>query len=94
VWSEPRRATGSETICDLIVVGGGPAGLAAGVSGASAGLSTVVLEAAGVGGQARTSSRIDCLGVPAGISDAELVERATVLARKLGPRITVPAEAR
>jgi thioredoxin reductase (NADPH) len=83
----------SETRCDLIVVGAGPAGLAAGVYGASDGLSTVVLEAAAIGGQAGMSSRIDYLGFPAGISGSDLMERATVQAGRLGARITVPADA-
>jgi thioredoxin reductase (NADPH) len=90
---QPRRANGSETRWDLIVVGAGPAGLAAGVYGASQGLSTVVLEAVAIGGQAGASSRIDYFGFPAGISGEELVERATVQARKLGAGITVPADA-
>jgi thioredoxin reductase (NADPH) len=89
-----RPPSASETTCDLIVVGGGPAGLAAGVYGASEGLSTVVLEALATGGQAGTSSRIEnYLGFPAGISGAELAERATIQAQKFGARITVPGEA-
>jgi thioredoxin reductase (NADPH) len=84
----------SETTCDLIVVGGGPAGLATAVYGASEGLSTVVLEALATGGQAGTSSRIEnYLGFPAGIAGAELAERATIQTQKFGARITVPAEA-
>ena len=89
-----RPPTVSDTICDLIVVGGGPAGLATAVYGASEGLSTVVLEALATGGQAGTSSRIEnYLGFPAGISGAELAERATIQARKFGAGITVPGEA-
>lgn len=83
----------SETTCDLVVVGAGPAGLSAGVYGASDGISTVVLEAGAVGGHAATSSRIDYLGFPAGISGAELVDRAKVQAGNLGARITAPADA-
>jgi thioredoxin reductase (NADPH) len=76
------------------VVGAGPAGLAAAVYGASEGLSTVVLEALATGGQAGTSARIEnYLGFPAGISGAELAERATIQARKFGAEITVPGEA-
>jgi thioredoxin reductase (NADPH) len=83
-----------ETTCDLVVVGGGPAGLAAAVYGASEGLSTVVLEALATGGQAGTSSRIEnYLGFPAGISGGELAERATIQAQKFGARITIPGEA-
>jgi thioredoxin reductase (NADPH) len=89
-----RPPSASETTCDLIVVGGGPAGLAAGVYSASEGLSTVVLEALATGGQAGTSSRIEnYLGFPAGISGAELAERATIQAQKFGARVTVPGEA-
>lgn len=77
---------------DVVVVGAGPAGLAAGVYAASEGLSVVVLDAVAAGGQAATSSRIEnYLGFPGGISGAELAERATLQARKFGARITVPA---
>ncbi|MEV1168719.1 FAD-dependent oxidoreductase [Nonomuraea sp. NPDC049784] len=87
----PRPADG---VCDLIVVGAGPAGLAASVYGASEGLITVVLDAVAAGGQASTSSRIDnYLGFPSGISGAELAERAVIQAAKFGARLTVPAEA-
>jgi thioredoxin reductase (NADPH) len=89
-----RPPSAPEATCDLIVVGGGPGGLAAAVYGASEGLETVVLEALATGGQAGTSSRIEnYLGFPAGISGAELAERATIQAQKFGARITVPAEA-
>ncbi|MEU8076797.1 FAD-dependent oxidoreductase [Catellatospora citrea] len=77
---------------DVVVVGAGPAGLAAGVYAASEGLSVVVLDAVAAGGQASTSSRIEnYLGFPSGISGAELAERAALQARKFGARITVPA---
>jgi thioredoxin reductase (NADPH) len=86
--------TRGETVCDLLVVGAGPAGLAASVYGASEGLSTVVLDAVAAGGQAGTSTRIEnYLGFPAGISGMELAERAMVQADKFGARLTVPAEA-
>ena len=89
----PAPAT-DRTVCDLLVVGGGPAGLAASVYGASEGLETVTLDAVATGGQAGTSSRIEnYLGFPAGISGTELAERATIQVRKFGGRITVPAEA-
>jgi thioredoxin reductase (NADPH) len=89
-----RPSGPSETTCDLIVVGAGPAGLAAAVYGASEGLETVVLEALATGGQAGTSSRIEnYLGFPAGIAGGEPAERATIQARKFGARITVPGEA-
>jgi thioredoxin reductase (NADPH) len=79
---------------DLVVIGAGPAGLAAAVYGASDGLSTVVVEALATGGQAGTSSRIEnYLGFPAGISGAELADRAVIQAEKFGATISVPAEA-
>ena len=83
-----------DTTCDLIVVGAGPAGLASGVYGASEGLSTVVIETLATGGQAGTSSRIEnYLGFPAGISGAELAERATIQAEKFGAQIMLPEDA-
>lgn len=89
-----RAPTTPQTSCDLVVVGAGPAGLAAAVYGASEGMSTVVLEALATGGQAGTSSKIEnYLGFPAGISGAELAERATIQARKFGAELTVPGEA-
>jgi thioredoxin reductase (NADPH) len=79
---------------DLIVIGAGPAGLAASVYGASEGLSTISLEAVALGGQAGTSSRIEnYLGFPAGLSGSELASRAMVQADKFGARTTVPQEA-
>ncbi len=76
---------------DLVVVGAGPAGLAAAVYGASEGLDTVVLEATDVGGQAVTSSRIEnYVGFPNGISGQDLSSRASVQAMKFGARITNP----
>jgi thioredoxin reductase (NADPH) len=81
-------------VCDLVVVGAGPAGLAAAVYGASEGLSTVVLDAIATGGQAGTSSRIEnYLGFPAGVSGAELADRAVIQAEKFGARLGVPVEA-
>ncbi len=88
------RPAPREGLYDLVVVGTGPAGLAASVYGASEGLGTVALEAVATGGQAGGSSRIEnYLGFPVGISGAELAERATIQAEKFGARITVPAEA-
>jgi len=82
-------------IHDLIVVGGGPAGLAAAVYAASEGLDVIVLERIATGGQAGTSSRIEnYLGFPAGISGAELTRAALLQAQKFGARITVPASVR
>jgi thioredoxin reductase (NADPH) len=83
-----------QDVCDLVVVGAGPAGLSAAVYGASEGLATVVLDAVATGGQAGTSARIEnYLGFPAGISGAELAERAVIQAGKFGAEITVPAQA-
>jgi thioredoxin reductase (NADPH) len=89
-----RQSPPSQSVFDLIVVGAGPAGLAAAVYGASEGLSTVVLEGVATGGQAGTSSRIEnYLGFPAGISGGELAERAVIQARRFGAELTVPATA-
>ena len=83
-----------EQTYDLIVVGAGPAGLAATVYGASEGLSTLNLESVALGGQAGTSSRIEnYLGFPAGLAGSELAGRAMVQANKFGARTTVPQEA-
>jgi len=80
--------------CDLLVVGGGPAGLAAAVYGASEGLATVLAEDTALGGQAGTSSRIEnLLGFPAGLSGEELATRATLQAQKFGVRIKQAARA-
>ncbi|MGC5562741.1 FAD-dependent oxidoreductase [Streptomyces sp. FR-108] len=79
--------------CDVMVVGAGPAGLAAAVYGASDGLRTVTVDAVATGGQAATSSRIEnYLGFPSGVSGGELVERAVLQAHKFGARLMVPAE--
>lgn len=79
---------------DLAVIGAGPAGLAAAVYGASEGLSTAVLDSVAAGGQAALSSRIEnYLGFPAGISGAELAERAVIQAAKFGARMSVPGTA-
>jgi thioredoxin reductase (NADPH) len=89
-----RAPAKPEGAADLLIVGSGPAGLAAAVYGSSEGLETVLLEAVATGGQAGTASRIEnYLGFPAGISGAELAERAEVQARKFGTRIVVPADA-
>ena len=79
---------------DLVVVGGGPAGLGAAVYGASEGLSTLVVEGTALGGQAGTSRRIEnYLGFPAGISGSELTSRAISQARKFGARTATPYRA-
>jgi thioredoxin reductase (NADPH) len=81
-------------LCDLVIVGGGPAGLAAAVYGASEGLDTQAIDAVAFGGQAGTSSRIEnYLGFPTGVSGAELTARAALQARRFGARLVVPAKA-
>jgi thioredoxin reductase (NADPH) len=76
---------------DLLVIGGGPAGLGAAVYGASEGLDTLVVEGSALGGQAGTSRRIEnYLGFPAGISGNELTVRAVTQARKFGARTATP----
>jgi thioredoxin reductase (NADPH) len=76
---------------DLIVVGAGPAGLAAAVYGASEGLRTLALEMVAIGGQAGSSSRIEnYLGFPTGISGSDLTQRATVQAQKFGASFSSP----
>ncbi len=77
--------------CDLLVVGAGPAGLAAAVYGASEGLDVVVVEDVAIGGQAGSSSRIEnYLGFPAGVSGAELARAAMLQAVKFGTRLVSP----
>src|SRR6478672_10255147 len=79
---------------DLLIVGGGPAGLAAAVYGASEGLDTLVIESTALGGQAGSSRRIEnYLGFPAGISGTELTSRAVGQARKFGARPATPYRA-
>src|SRR5947209_19016114 len=76
---------------DLVVVGAGPAGLAAAVYGASEGLRTVVLERTAPGGQAGSSMRIEnYLGFPTGLTGSELADRAILQANKFGARLSVP----
>jgi thioredoxin reductase (NADPH) len=87
-------AAASVSMVDLLVVGAGPAGLAASVYGASEGLSTVTLDATSTGGQASLSPCIEnYLGFPTGISGSELAERAVVQATKFGALLSVPAAA-
>jgi thioredoxin reductase (NADPH) len=75
---------------DTVIIGGGPAGLAAAVYGASEGLRTIVVEQEAPGGQAETSSRIEnYLGFPSGISGSELASRALRQAKRLGAEILV-----
>jgi thioredoxin reductase (NADPH) len=86
---EPREEV------DLLVIGGGPAGLGAAVYGASEGLDTLVIESTVLGGQAGTSRRIEnYLGFPAGITGTELTSRAVTQARKFNARTATPYRAR
>jgi thioredoxin reductase (NADPH) len=83
-----------ERCFDLVVVGAGPAGLAAAVYGASEGLRTLVVEMVAVGGQAADSSRIEnYLGFPTGISGGDLTQRAVVQAEKFGAHLSSPCAA-
>jgi len=87
------RTRADQQFYDLIIVGGGPAGLAAAVYGASEGLRTVMVERQAPGGQAGTSSRIEnYLGFPSGLSGADLARRAVTQARRFGVE-TLAAEA-
>ena len=80
-----------QAVYDLVVVGAGPAGLAAAVYGASEGLRTAVLERSAPGGQAGTSMRIEnYLGFPTGVTGSELTDRAIIQANKFGARLSVP----
>jgi thioredoxin reductase (NADPH) len=84
----PTQAIAAEY--DTVIVGAGPAGLAAALYGASEGLSTIVIEREAPGGQAGTSSRIEnYLGFPSGVSGDELASRALQQARRLGAEILV-----
>jgi thioredoxin reductase (NADPH) len=87
------RVRAERSAYDLVVVGAGPGGLAAGVYGASEGLSTLVLECNAPGGQAGTTSKIEnYLGFPVGLSGADLTLRAREQAIRFGAEILVPAE--
>nr|WSY53617.1 FAD-dependent oxidoreductase [Streptomyces sp. NBC_00886] len=81
-------------VCDLLVVGAGPAGLAASVVGAADGMATTLAEDTALGGQAGTSSRIEnYLGFPAGLSGEELAARGTLQMQKFGVRIKLASKA-
>jgi thioredoxin reductase (NADPH) len=89
------RTQAQQPFYDLIIVGGGPAGLAAAVYGASEGLRTVMIEREAPGGQAGTSSRIEnYLGFPVGLSGGDLARRAVTQARRFGVEILTPQEAK
>jgi len=79
---------------DCLIVGGGPGGLGAAVYAATEGLSTLLVDAVALGGQASTSSRIEnYLGFPAGVSGSDLADRAIAQARRFGLRTAVPERA-
>jgi len=87
------RTRAETTFYDLAIVGGGPAGLAAAVYGASEGLHTVMIEREAPGGQAGMSSRIEnYLGFPTGLSGGDLARRAVVQAQRFGVEILSPQE--
>lgn len=78
-------------IFDVVIIGAGPAGLASAVYAASEGLTTLLVDRVGVGGQAGTSSRIEnYVGFPSGISGGDLVQRAALQAQRLGAQISSP----
>ena len=88
-----RRLEASFDLYDLVIVGAGPAGLAAAVYGASEGLRTLLVDRHAPGGQAGTSSRIEnYLGFPAGVSGSELTRRAVAQVQRLGAEFLAPLE--
>ena len=88
------RTRAETSFYDLAIVGGGPAGLAAAVYGASEGLHTVIVEREAPGGQAGMSSRIEnYLGFPSGLSGGDLARRAVVQAKRFGVEILAPRSA-
>jgi thioredoxin reductase (NADPH) len=85
------QTTAAQPFYDLVIVGGGPGGLAAAVYGASEGLRTVMIEREAPGGQAGTSSRIEnYLGFPVGLSGSDLARRAVTQAKRFGVEILTP----
>ncbi|WP_379549461.1 FAD-dependent oxidoreductase [Qipengyuania sp. DGS5-3] len=85
---------GENTMVDVLIVGGGPAGVAAAVYCGAEGLSALVVEDTAIGGQAGTSSRIEnYMGFPTGISGADLVYRGQIQALKFGTRFAMPRRA-
>ena len=88
-----RSLSAAHETYDLVIVGAGPAGLAAAVYGASEGLKTVMLDRHAPGGQAGSSSKIEnYLGFPAGVSGTDLTRRAVAQAQRLGAEFLVPLE--
>src|SRR5256712_5280061 len=91
---DPAREDESEVKCDLVIVGAGPAGLAAAVYAASEGLKTIVLESYAPGGQAGTSSLIEnFFGFPTGISGGDLTYNAQLQAYRFGAKSSTPSRA-
>ena len=89
------QTSAAKPFYDLIVIGGGPTGLAAAVYAASEGLRTILVECTATGGQAGTSSQIEnYLGFPGGLSGADLAHRATTQARRFGAEVVAPREVR
>lgn len=85
------KTQATSQVYDVVIIGGGPAGLAAAVYGASEGLSTLLIEGEAPGGQAGQSSLIEnYLGFPKGLSGSDLARRATAQAQRLGAEILVP----
>lgn len=88
-----RSLSAAESLYDVVIVGAGPAGLAAAVYGASEGLKTLLLDCHAPGGQAGSSSRIEnYLGFPQGVSGSELTRRALSQAERLGAEFLVPLD--
>ncbi|HEY0556678.1 MAG TPA: FAD-dependent oxidoreductase, partial [Thermoanaerobaculia bacterium] len=89
------RTQAEKPFYDLMIIGGGPSGLAAAVYGASEGLRTLMVEGDAPGGQAGTSSRIEnYLGFPSGLSGADLTRRGVTQAQRFGVEILTPQEAK
>src|SRR6185436_19575804 len=87
------RQKAAEAMYDVVIIGAGPAGLAASVYGSCEGLKTLLIERQNPGGQASSSARIDnYLGFPAGLSGAELTRRAITQTLRLGTEILTPQE--
>ncbi|MEL6746743.1 MAG: FAD-dependent oxidoreductase [Pseudomonadota bacterium] len=81
----------ADEVCDVLIVGAGPSGVAAGVYAGAEGLKAIVVEECAIGGQAGTSSRIEnYMGFPTGISGADLVWRGEIQAMKFGTRFAMP----
>ncbi len=88
-----QQTEASEAFYDVVIIGAGPAGLAAAVYGASEGLRTLLIDKETTGGQAGTSSRIEnYLGFPSGISGVDLARRATAQAARLGAEVLTASE--